>query len=177
MPMRDLPTTGEKLGTQGPVSPRRDLVKPPELSVRPEAESSFHRTMGAIRRMMPVVQKVLPLMEGNIPLVLANLLAPSPAPPVNLEPLENSLARMRTEHQELRGKIGEQAGALKRIGDQLEEAKEAAERLASEQKEVTEDLHSLRRKVGVIAWVGLGLLVVSIGLNIALFLRIERIMH
>jgi len=175
--MSDQPMKEMELEKRGRVEPPQSLAKPPRPNSKPEPKSSFRRAMDAVRLVMPIMQKVLPLMEGNIPLVIANLLAPQPAPPVDLEPLENSVTRMRAEHQELRVQIAGQAATLKHIGDQLEEAREATERIGTEQKEVTEDLHSLRSKVGVIAWVGLGLLVVSIGLNVALFLRVERILH
>ncbi|HVZ82965.1 MAG TPA: hypothetical protein VG893_04765, partial [Terracidiphilus sp.] len=62
-------------------------------------------------------------------------------------------------------------------GDQLEDVKEATERHASIQREVTDDLDSLRRRVGRIAWIGFALLAISIGLNVVLFLRTEGILR
>jgi|HubBroStandDraft_5_1064220.scaffolds.fasta_scaffold389616_1 hypothetical protein len=131
--------------------------------------------MGAIRTVLPLVQKVLPLLDGNVALAVANLLVPRQQGPVlDLKPIEGALTRIRAEHLELGGKIDEQGTTLKRIGDQLDLVKESTERHSQEQKEVTDDLHLLQKKVTVFAWTGLILLAVSIGVNVVLFLRVEH---
>jgi hypothetical protein len=161
-----------------PTTPVRTVARPLPPIAKPaeEPRPRFGRTLGALKSMLPLVQKALPLLEGNIAGVVANLLIPGPAP-VNLGPVERAITAVHSEQQELRGRIGEQDAALKRIGDQLEDVKEATERNAVVQREVTDDLDSLRRRVGRIAWIGFALLAVSIGLNVLLFLRVERILH
>jgi hypothetical protein len=159
-----------------PASPARSLQKPSQPVAKPEGTSGFNKTMGAIRTVLPLVQRVLPLLDGNVALAVANLLVPrQQGPAVDLKPIEGALTRMRTEHLELGGKLDEQASSLKRIGDQLDLVKESTERHSLEQKEVTDDLHRLQKKVTVFAWTGLILLAVSIGVNVVLFLRVEHI--
>lgn len=105
------------------------------------------------------------------------MLAPYPqghAP--DLTPLENALGKMHAELRELCTGVTEQGTLLKRVGDQVDLVKEAADRISLEQQEMVQDLHSLRRKVSLFAWVGLVLLVVSIGLNVVLLLRAQRVL-
>ncbi len=159
-----------------PASPARSFEKPSQPVAKPEGASGFNRTMSAIRTVLPLVQKVLPLLDGNVALAVANLLVPrQQGPAVDLKPIEGALTRMRTEHLELQGKIDEQGTSLKRIGDQLDLVKESTERHALEQKEVTDNLHLLQKKVTVFAWTGLILLALSLGVNLVLFLRVEHI--
>lgn len=156
--------------------PQQPITKPPARAVEPPRR--FGRTLGALKTVLPLVQKALPLLEGNVAAAVANLLVPGPVQQrVDLEPMQHALTVVHTEHEELRGKLSEQGVALKRIGDQLEDVKEATERHASIQREVTDDLDSLRRRVGRIAWIGFALLAISIGLNVVLFLRTEGILH
>jgi septal ring factor EnvC (AmiA/AmiB activator) len=140
----------------------------------PESRSGFKRTAGAIRTILPVIQKVLPLLDGNIASAVSNILARPDAARVDLAPVESALARIRTEHVQLRGQVADQNSALSRITDKLEKIKDATERNEAEQKELMRDLHRLRTKVSVIAWVGLGLLAISVAANVFLFLRLER---
>ncbi len=127
---------------------------------------------------LPVVQKILPLLEGNVAAAAANVLLSRPmGPAVNLAPLENALDRMQAEHGELRSQIEGQNTGLKRVADQLEMVKDATERNTLEQKELVEDLHRFRGRVYAIAWIGLGLLTVSIAVNVVLFLRVQRGLH
>ncbi|MFZ0747454.1 MAG: hypothetical protein WAM85_23830 [Terracidiphilus sp.] len=126
---------------------------------------------------LPVMQKVLPLLDGNVASVVSNFLAPhSQGHPVNLEPLEGAVGKMHDEHLELRKSVAEQNTALKRLGDQIDMVKETTDRNSMGQQELIQDLHNLRKKVGVLGWVGLGLLVVSILLNVVLVLHEERIL-
>jgi hypothetical protein len=132
--------------------------------------------MSALRTVLPLVQKVLPLLDGNVALAVANLLVPrQQGPAVDLKPIEGALTRMRTEHLELQGKLDQQGTSLKRIGDQLDLVKESTERNTLEQKEVTDNLHLLQKKVTLFAWTGLILLALSIAVNLVLFLRVEHI--
>jgi hypothetical protein len=126
---------------------------------------------------LPVLQKMLPLLEGNVATVVSNLLAPSfLSQPPDFTPLENVLGKMHAELAELRNGVAGQSTLLKRVGDQVDLVKEAADRISMGQQEMLEDLHNLRKKVSVFAWLGLVLLVVSIALNVVLLLRVERVL-
>ena len=54
--------------------------------------------MSAVRAWLPIVQRILPLLDGNFGTAVSNILTPypqhtaPPTPPVNLEPIEDSLA-------------------------------------------------------------------------------------
>lgn len=133
--------------------------------------------MGAIRMVLPVVQKALPLLEGNVASAVSNLLAPQfQGPRVDLAPLENAMGKLHEEHLELDNRVAEQNTLLKRAGDQLDLVKEATDRHSLGQQELSQDLQSLRKRVNVLAWVGMGLLTVSILVNLVLFLRLERVL-
>lgn len=142
-----------------------------------EGPSTLHRTVGAIRHLVPTLQKVLPLLDGNVILALANLLGPKPEPPVDLEPVETGLKRMRIEHEALRGTLAEQTTGLKRLGDQIRELKEAGERHETEQKELREELRRARGRIIVLGFVGLLLLATSLGMNVLLLLRVEQLLR
>jgi hypothetical protein len=127
---------------------------------------------------LPVVQKILPLLEGNIASAVANVLLSRPlGPATNLAPLEDAMEKMHAEHGELRSQMAAQNSGLNRVSAQLEMVREATDRNTLEQKELGEDLHRFRGRVYAIAWIGLGLLAVSIAVNVVLFLRVQRVIH
>jgi len=70
----------------------------------------------------------------------------------------------------------EQNGSLKRVEDQLEMVREATDRNTLEQQELLEDLKAVSNKMNTLAFIALGLLVVSVGLNIILYLHILRVL-
>lgn len=155
--------------------PARALAKKAQTAPRGETPSNLQKAAGVMRTVMPVVQKMLPLLDGNIAAVVAGLLAPgssAPAPRVDLEPLEHALAKLHVEQREMRGQMDDQKAALKRMADQLAAMKEAADRSAQEQQELAKELASTRRKLKTLAWVGLGLLVISIAATVVLAARI-----
>ena len=167
-------------GGRLPMANARDLIKPPAPPMgRTTPPSAFERTVGAVRKVLPVVQKILPLLDGNVASAVANLLiAPRPgAASPELAPLERAIVRVHTDQQAMQKGMGEQKAALKRVEEQLDLVKNAAERQALEQKEFTDDLHRLRRRVGAFAWAGLVLLAISIGLNITLLVRVFHLPH
>jgi hypothetical protein len=130
---------------------------------------------------MPLVQKLLPLIDGNIATFVSNLLvprppAPPPAPPVNLEPIENNLVALRTQQRDLRNQIVEQNSTLKRVEDQLEMVREATDRNTLEQQELMEDLKAVGSRVNRLAALALLLLAASIVLNVMLYLHISRVL-
>ena len=160
-----------------PTPSGRVLAQPRKPVAQSDRPSVFHRSLGAVRMALPVLQKMLPLLEGNVATVVSNLLAPSfLSQPPDFTPLENALGKMHAELAELRNGVAGQSTLLKRVGDQVDLVKEAADRISMGQQEMLEDLHNLRKKVSVFAWLGLVLLVVSIALNVVLLLRVERVL-
>jgi hypothetical protein len=141
-------------------------------------QSGFQRAVGIIRTVGPVLQKVLPLLDGNVASAVSNFLVPRvETQRVDLEPIENALTKMRKEHVDLRINLADQTATLKRVAEQVETVKDTAERNALEQKELGTDLQRLRAKVNAFAWVGLGLLTISILVNVLLFWRIQQLIH
>lgn len=157
--------------------PEKAPIPPPEAIVPAPGPTGFQRTLGVVRGVAGVVQKILPLLDGNVASAVSNLLAPRAAPgaPVNVARIENALVKLHAEQREMRGQIGEQNASFKRVADQLEMVKEATDRNTLEQQELMDDLRGMRRKVAVFAWVGLGLLTVSIVVNVILFLHVQRV--
>ena len=103
---------------------------------------------------------------------LANLLAPMPqSGQASLEPVERALRGVHAEIEQLHSNNTEQAAALVRLTDQLADLKDAAERQASYQHELADELHSLRRRLTVIAVLGFLLLAASLGTSIFLLAR------
>lgn len=155
-----------------PTAQLRTIARPQPPIPRPESQPRFGRTMHAIRTILPLVQRALPLLEGNVASAVVNLLAPMPqGARMDLQPLEHALKVLRMELEELRGKSGDQSAELKRIGEQLEEVKDVADRQAARQQELADDLNRLRRRVTVLAVLGLILLAASLGVGIAVLVQ------
>jgi hypothetical protein len=143
--------------------------------------ASVQWAMNALRGAWPFVQRLLPLLDGNIGTAVANLMTPHqppppPPPPVNLEPLEDGLAELQTQHRDLRNQIVEQNHSLKRVEDQLEMVREATDRNTLEQQELLEDLKAVGSKVNTFALMAFVLLALSIFLNVILYLHIRRVL-
>ena len=156
--------------------PRRALAAPTKAPA-----TGFQRAIGAVRRVLPVVQRILPLLDGNIATAVSNILTPpppAPAPParIDLTPIHASITELQTTHRELRDKVSEQNASLKRVEDQLEMVREATDRNTLEQQELLEDLKSTGKKVNVVAIIAIGLLAISLLLNIALYIHIQRVL-
>lgn len=144
----------------------------------PPSQSNVQRAMGVVRTVLPVVQRLLPLLDGNIASVVANMLGSTAMrASAELGPLESAVSRLRAENTVLRDKIDDQHVELRRIGDELQSVKDAAEGQTQELKEMRDSLDSLQMRVTVVEWVGLGLLALSIAANVFLFLRVENILH
>jgi hypothetical protein len=147
----------------------------------PQPNNGLDRAIGALRMAIPFVQKLLPLLDGNIGTAVSNILNQHPHPPqpqveVDLEPIESSLSDLRLQHRDLRVQMGEQNSSLKRVEDQLEMVREATDRNTLEQQELLEDLKAVGSKVNAFALFALGLLAVSVLLNIILYLHIRRVL-
>jgi hypothetical protein len=163
--------------------PGRALANSSPGSPDPQS-SGMDRAMNLVRMVLPFVQRMLPLLDGNIGTAVSNLLSHQPQhpqppvahPPVNIEPIENSLAELQTQHRDLRSQVAEQNTSLKRVEDQLEMVREATDRNTLEQQELLEDLKTVGNKINVFALVALVLLAASILLNVILFLHIQRVL-
>lgn len=146
----------------------------------PQAEdSAMQRAMGLLKQAAPFVARLLPLLDGNLATTLGGLFAQrphAPAAPVDLTPVHNQLAEIQMQHNDLRTQVQEQTTGLKRVEDQLEMVREATDRNTLEQQELIEDLKAVGHKVSLIA-VGLSLLlVISLGINLALYLYIKKLL-
>jgi len=160
-----------------PVTQARELAKRPEAIAKP-ASTTAHKALLVARAVLPLVQKALPLLDGNVAAVVANLLAPTLAgPPAALKPLEATVARLRADYAGLQTRVDEQAAGLKRMEEQVEAAKDAAERSALEAKELAGEVEALRRRFTRFARVGAALLVLLLAGNVLLLLWFAGILR
>lgn len=156
-------------------------VRPPASAPSPESDqpSNVQRAVNALRTVLPFVQSVLPLLDGKIATAVANVLTqrpPSPAPHVNLAPLEESVAELQIQQGEFHQQLIEQNTSLKRVEDQLEMVREATDRNTLEQQELMEDLRAVGNKVNWFALAALALLLASVILNVVLYLHIQHVL-
>lgn len=150
--------------------------------------SSLQKAVNAIRMALPFVQRMLPLLDGNIATTVSNLLTPHPhgqarpqvaAPPpepASLVHVEDSLAQLQTQQEQLRDQVSEQNTSLRRVEDQLEMVREATDRNTLEQQELMEDLKTFGNRATTFAVIASLLLVVSIFFNLVLFLHLQRVL-
>lgn len=143
----------------------------------------LQRTVAVLRAALPIVQRILPLLDGQIGTTVSNLLAPyhpahpAPAPPpVDLSPIEDTLAEFRTQHHELREQVVEQNASLRRIDNQLEMVGEATGRNTRELQELIEELKGVSNKINIVALVALALLAISVATNLVLYLHILEVL-
>ena len=180
-------SSGRPLSGRAEVQGNRANVPPPgrSLSVPPPAEAEASSGMqwfaGVMKQAVPFVQKLLPLLDGQIATAVANLLVmrphtPPPPPRVDLQPIENSLADLHIQQAGFKDQLADQNTALKRVEDHLEMVREATDRNTLEQQELIEDLKAITSRINLFALLFLGLLVVSVLLNIFLFLHIQRVL-
>ncbi len=153
----------------------------PTHSEGEQHSSAMQWAAGAIKQAMPFMQRLLPLIDGNVVAAIGNLLTPHPhnpppAPKVDLTPVENGLAELQMQQSDLRGQLMEQNTSIKRVEDQLESVREATDRNTLEQQELIEDLKAVGNKVNIFALLLMGLLVISVLLNLVLFLHIQRVL-
>jgi tRNA/tmRNA/rRNA uracil-C5-methylase (TrmA/RlmC/RlmD family) len=157
------------------------LANPTPSASLGEVPPGLQWLANALLSALPFVQRILPLLDGNMGTAVSNALTQHPQPhppppPVSLEPLEDSLAELQTQHRDLRNQIVEQNTSLKRVEDQLEMVREATDRNTLEQQELLEDLKSIGAKVTTFAFFALALLAVSILINVILYLHIRRVL-
>jgi len=175
-----------------PAPPRTSPERPRSLQSRSaEQPSTMQRAASMIRQAIPLVQKLLPLLDGNVGTAISNILHPAPPPPaapttalapsappvrIDLSPIKESIAELQMLHKDLSVQMGEQNNSLKRVEDHLELVREATDRNTLEQQELLEDLKSMGSKVNVVAAVAIGLLAISLLVNMALYMHIQRVL-
>ena len=173
------PSAEGRVNRLAPPPPGRALGGAPAAGEEP---SSLQRAISALRSALPFVQRLLPLLDGNIASTVSNLLAPRPhpqAPPsakLDLAPIEDGLADLQTQHQNLRDQVMEQNNSLKRVEDQLEMVREATDRNTLEQQELLEDLKAFGNKVKIVVIIALVLVAVGFIMTLALFMHIQRVL-
>jgi hypothetical protein len=159
-------------------------IAPPQgrsLQASSPEDHGMARAMGILKQAMPFVQKLLPLIDGNIATAVANLFAARPhvtppSPPVDLAPVHTQLTELQVQHQDLRTQVMEQNSSLKRVEDQLDMVREATDRNTLEQQELIEDLKAVGNKVNLFALLLFAMLIVSLVLNVMLFLHIKQVL-
>jgi hypothetical protein len=159
-------------------------IAPPQGRSLQGGSSEDHgmaRAMGVLKQAMPFVQKLLPLIDGNIATAVANLFATRPhvtppSPPVDLAPVHTQITELQVQHQDLRTQVMEQNASLKRVEDQLDMVREATDRNTLEQQELIEDLKAVGNKVNLFALLLFAMLIVSLVLNVMLFLHIKQVL-
>ena len=174
---RPLSGRGEAPGSRGSVSPPGRTLS---VSAHPEPDSSSATQWftGVMKQAVPFVQKLLPLLDGQIAAAAANLLTARPHVPqrVDLQPIEHGLADLQVQQASLKDQISDQNTALKRVEDHLQMVREATDRNTLEQQELIEDLKTITSRMNLLALLFLALLVISVLLNIFLFLHIQRVL-
>lgn len=173
--------TGSPLpaGTSPRAQEYRSAPPPGRALSAPQEDNGTQRAMAVLTQAMPFVQKLLPLIDGNFGAAIANMFAARPhppAPPVDLTPVNNKVSDLQVQQAELRVQVQEQNTAIKRVEDQLEMVREATERNTLEQSELIEDLKSVGNKVNLFALLLFMMLLVSMLLNLALFLHIKQVL-
>jgi hypothetical protein len=169
--------------------PAAPMERPRNLQTRSAEPSTLQRAASVVRQAIPIVQKLLPLLDGNFGTAISNILHPPPpqpapttalappAPPrVDLGPLKENIAELPVMHVELREQLVDQSHSLKRVEDHLELVREATDRNTLEQQELLEDLKAMGSKVNVVAAIAIGLLAISLLVNMALYMHIQRVL-
>jgi hypothetical protein len=188
------PLPGSPLPTGAGAAPVHDLHRaaappgralstatPPPASAPSPADdpSGIQRAMGILKQAAPFVARLLPLIDGNFTGAISNLFLArphAPSAPVDLTPVHNQLSEMQLQHNDLRSTVQEQTTSLKRVEDQLELVREATDRNTLEQQELIEDLKAVGHKVSLVA-VGFSiLLVLSVVMNVVLYMYIKRLL-
>jgi len=181
-----LPAGGRPLQGQVNVQPTkappgRSLAVQGQQSHEDEHSAGIQWAISALKQAVPFVQRLLPLIDSNMTAAMSDLVTShahpqQPAPRVDLAPIENGLTELQVQQGELRSQVQEQNTSLKRVEDQLEMVREATDRNTLEQQELMEDLKAVGNKVNMFALLVLALLIVSLLLNLFLFLHIQRVL-
>jgi hypothetical protein len=185
--IQEVPRLHEDFGRQ---EDSRRLPSPPppqpqssrEALAGKSSTTGLQRAVNVLRAAIPLVQKLLPLIDGNIATTLSNILTPQPPPKPptppssDIEPIQKTLVEIQTQHRDLKEQVIEQNASLKRVEDHLEMVRQATDRNTLEQQELLEDLKSVGSKVNVVAVIAIGLLAISVLLNMLLYMHIQRVL-
>ncbi len=171
----------------------RSLSSGAEEEVPTDGSSTVQRALQAMRAAIPFVQRILPLLDGNIGSAIASVLNQKPPqvqqqqqiqplPPqrptaqVSLVPLQEGINDLQIHQRELHEQVVEQSASLRKVEDQLEMVREATDRNTLEQQELMEDLKYVGKKVNIVTLIVVALLLVSLILNLVLYLHIQRVL-
>lgn len=181
----------------GPRQVENPLPAPPapQTSGSDPLAGNIQKAISAFKVAVPFVQKLLPLLEGPMASAMSSVLTKKPAQPasrpqseqravvlhepakmVDLAPLKGSLNQLQMEQHELRGQIQEQNASLKRVEDRLEMVREATDRNTLEQQELLDDLKNVGRRVNIVTLILMAMLLISVLLNLILYLHIQRVL-
>lgn len=164
---------------RSPIPPGRALSTSASAGLS-EDPSSMQRAMNILKQAAPFVARLLPLIDGPVSAALSNLMAPRTHSPamvnVDLAPVQSQISDLQLQQGELRSSVQEQTASIKRVEGQLEMVREATDRNTLEQQELIGDLKNMGRKVNIIA-MGLSLLLlISVLVNLVLYLHIRRVL-
>jgi hypothetical protein len=95
---------------------------------------------------------------------------------VDLIPIEDGLAELRSQQHGLRLQVTEQNTSLKRVEDQLELVREATDRNTLEQQELLEDMKAFETRMKFLAFLVLVLVAGGFLLTLALFLHVRKVL-
>jgi hypothetical protein len=179
----EMPTTSAspKTATQPPqpepLTVAAQKAAPSRLvSSEPRAPAARSK-LDVLKTAIVVAQKMLPLIEGNVGQTVSNFLsfgAPPPASSRDMAAVEDRLTRLHVTHQALSEKVSEQKEAMVQIADKIEQLKDATNRNTLEQQELIEDAQALRRKLFVAGSIVIGLLIVSVALNVIVLFKMAH---
>jgi hypothetical protein len=164
--------------TFAPPEPRHAAEKEP-----PDAQEfpAIQRAAGILRTALPFLQRLLPLLDGNVATAVANLLgvrgnsqSSQSSSRLDLTPIQEGLAELRSQQHSLRMEATEQNISLKRVEDQLETLRAVTSRNILEQQEVLEDMKALGNRIKWMAVIALLLAAASFAMTVALFLRFKN---
>jgi hypothetical protein len=141
------------------------------------SKSGSSRKFEVLKTAFTVAQKMLPLLEGNVALTVSNLLSPGSSGAASrrdIAAIEDRLTRLNVTSQALSDNVSEQKQAIIQISDRIDQLKEATNRNTLEQQELMEDARGLRKKFLVAGGIVIGLLIVSVALNIIVLFKLAR---
>jgi len=141
------------------------------LGPRPAAQSAPPAAAPAPVQAAPLaVQQVAPATSTAL------MQDPGPDLALTLAPLEEGIHQLQTGHQDLIVQVVQQNSSLKRVEDRLEAVREATDRNTLEQQELMDDLKSVGKKVNLITLVLTSMLMISMLLNLVLYLHMQRVL-
>lgn len=184
------PAAGENVAPRTAPSPARAPDRAPpdrepldRAPLNAAASPGVQRAAHILRAALPFVRQLLPLLDGNVATTVSNVLASrsrSPATPssgkLDLAPIEEGLAELRSRQHGLRLQVTEQNTSLKRVEDELEALREAVEQSTLAQLKLREESKALGKRVLIAAAVALVLAATGFSIALALFLQMKKVL-